>query len=75
MTTPEFTSLSIPKIRYWREMAIISLMVMELSWVVPWYRSLTPATYAATIWRVFFVLLGVILLDNLSTRMMKFLTL
>jgi hypothetical protein len=75
MTTPEFTSLSIPKIRYWREMAIISLMVMELSWVVPWYRSLTPATYAATIWRVFFVLLGIILLANLSTRLMNFLNL
>jgi len=75
MTTQEFTSLNIPKIRYWRELAIISLMVMELSWVVPWYRSLTPATYAAGIWRVFFVLLGILLLANLSTRLMNFLDL
>jgi len=75
MTTQEFASLRIPKIRYWRELAIFSLMVMELSWVVPWYRSLTPETYAVTIWRVFFVLLGFLLLAHLSTRLMNFLDL
>jgi hypothetical protein len=50
-------------------------MVMELSWVVPWYRSLTPVTYAVSIWRVFFVLGGIILLSNLSTRAMNYLDL
>jgi len=75
MTTQEFSSLQIPKIRYWRELAVFALMVMELSWIVPWYRSLTPATYELTVWRVFFVLLGFLLLANLSTRLMNFLDL
>ena len=75
MTIQEITSLRVPQIRYWRELAIISLMVMELSWVTPWYRSLTPETYAISIWRVFFVLLGILLLANLSTRLMNFLNL
>ena len=75
MTTQELTSLQIPKIRYWRELAVLALMVMELSWIVPWYRSLTPATYEVTVWRVFFVLLGLLLVANLSTRLMNFLDL
>jgi hypothetical protein len=75
MTIQEFTSLRIPQIRFWRELAIISLMVMELSWVAPWYRSLTPETYAMSIWRVFIVLLGFLLIANLSTRLMNFLNL
>jgi hypothetical protein len=75
MTTQEFTSLELPKIRYWRELALLALMVMELSWIVPWYRSLTPATYELTVWRVFFVLLGLLLVANLSTRLMNFLDL
>lgn len=75
MTSQEFTSLRLPEIRYWRELAILALMVMEISWVVPWYRSLTPATYAVGIWRVFTVLLGIMLVANLSTRLMNFLDL
>jgi hypothetical protein len=75
MTTQEFSSLELPKIRYWRELAIVALMVMELSWIVPWYRSLTPATYEVGVWGVFFVLLGILLLANLSTRLMNFLDL
>ncbi|MGB7095305.1 MAG: DUF4129 domain-containing protein [Anaerolineales bacterium] len=75
MTIQEFTSLRVPQIRFWRELAILSLMIMELSWVAPWYRSLTPETYAMSIWRVFIVLLGILLLANLSTRLMNFLNL
>lgn len=73
MTTPELTAFKLPRIRYWRELSIIALMVMELAWVVPWYRSLTPATYAVSLWRAFFVLAGIILLANISTRAMNFL--
>jgi hypothetical protein len=75
MTAQEFTSLEVPKIRYWRELALFALMIMELSWIVPWYRSLTPATYEVSVWRVFVVLLGLLLLANLSTRFMNFLDL
>ncbi|MFN2198167.1 MAG: DUF4129 domain-containing protein [Anaerolineales bacterium] len=33
-------------------MAILAQMVMELAWIVPWYRSLTMGTYSAEPWRV-----------------------
>ena len=42
----------------WREVAILGVIVMELSWVVPWFRSLTPATRAVVPWRAFVVLGG-----------------
>jgi hypothetical protein len=75
MAAQELTTLRIPQIRYWHELAIVSLMVMELSWLVPWYRALTPETYAVSIWRVFFVLFAIILLANCSTRAMNYLDL
>ncbi len=75
MAVQELTPLRLPKLRYWRELAILSLMVMELSWVVPWYRSLTPETYALSIWRAFFVLFAILVLANLSTRIMNYLDL
>ncbi len=75
MTTQEFSGLRIPQIRYWRELSILALMVMELAWIVPWYRSLTPATYAISMWRVFFVLFGILIAAHLATRVTNFLDL
>jgi hypothetical protein len=75
MAVQELTSLRLPQIRYWRELAILSLMVMELSWVVPWYRSLTPETYAVSIWSAFIVLFAILVMANLSTRIMNYLDL
>ncbi len=34
-----------PNFRFWRELAGFSLLAMGLSWVVPWFRSLSQATY------------------------------
>lgn len=64
-----------PHLRAWREIAVAALMVMELCWIVPWYRSLTPATYAATPLRAFSVLGGVLLGTSLLLRSMNFLRL
>lgn len=75
MATQELTNLRIPQIRYWRELAILALMVMELSWIVPWYRSLTPATYSLSIWRVFLVLFAFMLSAHIATRIMNYLDL
>jgi hypothetical protein len=75
MTTQELSLIRLPQIRYWRELSILSLMVMELSWVVPWYRSLTPETYAVSVWRAFFVLFAILLLAHLFTRLMNYLDL
>jgi hypothetical protein len=75
MAAQELTTLRMPQIRYWHELAIVSLMAMELSWLVPWYRSLTPETYSVSIWRIFIVLFAIILLANISTRIMNYLDL
>lgn len=75
MATQELSSLRIPQIRYWRELAILALMVMEISWIVPWYRSLTPATYVVPMWTVFFVLFGFLITAHLAARLMNFLDL
>jgi len=75
MTTQELSNFKLPKIRSWRELSIIALMYMEISWVVSWYRSLTPATYDISLARVFLVLMGILLLANVSTRVMNYLDL
>jgi hypothetical protein len=36
------------RVRPWREMAILCLLVMDLCWLAPWFRTLTPATHAAS---------------------------
>lgn len=65
--------LNLPRWRPWREITILALIVMELSWIVPWYRSLTPATYATSILRVFLVLGGLILMAHATVRLMNYL--
>lgn len=59
--------------RPWREATILALVVMELSWIVPWYRSLTPATYAVEPVRVFLVLGGIYVGVHLVVRLTNFL--
>lgn len=66
-----------PSLRWrpWRELAILGLMVMDISWIVPWYRSLTPATYAVSSARAFFILFGILFGIHLVVRIMNFLRL
>jgi hypothetical protein len=61
-----------PRYRPWRELAILGLMVMELAWVVPWFRSLTPATYATTALRAFFVLLVMMGFAHILVRFLNY---
>jgi len=67
------TGMRRPDWRPWRELALFSLMVMELCWLVPWYRSLTPATYAARSGWVFLVFGSIILSVHLVVRFMNYL--
>jgi hypothetical protein len=60
-----------PQIRPWREVAILMLMIMEVSWVTPWFRSLTPATYAIEPVLAFLVLLSLMAVSHLSVRSME----
>ena len=64
--------ISQPHFRPWREVAILGIVIMELSWVVPWFRSLTPATQAVAPGRAFIVLGGVFVIAHLLVRFMNF---
>lgn len=62
-----------PRLRLWKEMAILAQMVMELAWIVPWYRSLTGGTNQAGTWRVFTIFLVIMLVFHWAARLMNFL--
>jgi hypothetical protein len=63
-----FTQTS-PRLRPWRELAILGLLVMDLCWLAPWFRTLTPATYASPPLRVFLVFGLVLFSVNWSARL------
>jgi hypothetical protein len=63
------------QLRPWREIALLALMVMEVSWVTPWFRSLTPATYTVPAWQVFLILFSMMLVAHLTARLLAFLKL
>ena len=75
MSADTLTSLRIPSFRPWRELALLAMMVMELCWVVPWFRSLTQATYAVPPGKAFLVLAGIMLGFNWIVRLMNYLNL
>ena len=59
MTTRTATQgLRLPEIRFWRELAALALLEMEMSWTVPWFRSLSIATFENPTARVFATLYG-----------------
>jgi len=54
----------------WRELALLMLVGMEISWVTPWFRSLTPATYAVSPVRGALILAGIMLVSLWAVRLM-----
>ena len=44
------------RVRLWRELAALACLGMTLTWSVPWFRSLSQATYAISSVRVFIIL-------------------
>jgi hypothetical protein len=61
--------------RPWREITLIMLMIMEVCWVVPWYRSLTPATFSIGISKAFIIFFSMILAAHLIVRFVNYLRL
>jgi hypothetical protein len=59
------------RINPWREIAIFMIIVMEVCWVTPWFRSMTSQTYAVNETRVFAVLLLMVLFSHLLVRTME----
>jgi hypothetical protein len=64
-----------PSWRPWREIALLMLMIMEVSWVVPWFRSLTPATYSASALNSFIIFFAMMLLAHTIIRFLNYLRL
>lgn len=59
----------------WRELSVLMVILMEVCWVTPWFRSLTAATYGVDSWRVFLVLISLVLCTYLLIRIMDYLRL
>lgn len=64
--------VSLPQWKPWREVAILGLIVMELCWIVPWFRSFTPATHAVSPVRAFLILGSMLLSVHLLVRWMNY---
>ena len=64
--------VTLPHWRPWREVAILALIVMDLSWIVPWFRSFTPATHANSSARAFLILGSILLSAHLLARWMNY---
>ena len=68
-------AFSLPAFRPWREISILAIIIMEMCWLVPWFRSLTPATYATDPLRAFVVFAGIVLSSHWLSRGMNYLQL
>jgi Domain of unknown function (DUF4129) len=63
------------QINPWRELLVFSILLMEVSWVTPWLRSLTATTYGVGSFRVFVGLTITVLFTYLLMRIMDHLSL
>jgi hypothetical protein len=50
-------------------------MIMEACWITPWFKSLTPETYAVQSLRVLVILICIVLFSHLLVRLMDYLKL
>jgi len=55
----------------WHELGMISLVLMELTWVLPWFRSITPSIQANQGQSSFFMLLFFLLLVTYANRVLR----
>ena len=61
------------RVNPWREIAILMIILMEVSWITPWFRSLTPETYAINSLRVLIVLAIIVFASHFFVRVMDYL--
>jgi hypothetical protein len=69
------TNFSPVRINPWRETAILMVILMEVCWITPWFRSLTPETYAVSSSRILMYFFSVVLFSHLLVRLMDHLRL
>jgi len=61
------------RVNPWRELSILMVILMEVCWVTPWFRSLTPRLSAVSPVRGFIILFGMILFSHLLVRTINYL--
>ena len=66
----KLANIKLPKLNLWHEVALIGVMFMQLSWIVVWYRSLTPGTAGIPSARAY-VVFGFVLL--VTTNVLRYL--
>ncbi|GAB4499645.1 MAG: hypothetical protein OHK0052_15020 [Anaerolineales bacterium] len=66
---------AVPKLRAWRELALLAQTSMEVCWIAPWVRALAPSFYATSPSRTFFTLLACMLSAQAFARALNFLNL
>lgn len=59
----------------WREVSILMLIIMEVSWITPWFKVLTPQIYTVHPWLVWIILMVNVLFSHLLIRIMEYLQL
>ncbi len=55
-----YTSVSATGIDLWQELPRVSVMIMELSWLVPWFQVITLAVKDQPAWLIGLILFGVL---------------
>jgi hypothetical protein len=68
-------TLSPIRLNSWREIAILMIIIMDVSWITPWFRSLTPETYAVDSVRILMIFSCTILFSHILIRSMDYLCL
>jgi len=61
------------RVNLWREIAVLMIILMEVSWITPWFRSLTPETYAINSLRVLIMLAIIVLGSHFFVRILDYL--
>jgi len=63
---------ALPRLSLIRELTYLAFVAMELCWIVPWYRALTPASAAIPLWTAFGLLALLMLVPIYAGRLMSY---
>jgi hypothetical protein len=68
VSAENLTDVKLPPFNPWGELSVLAVLIMQLSWIVPWYQSLTMATSRTSSLLPFSVLGSIFVLTYISTR-------
>jgi hypothetical protein len=71
--TLKLSNIKIPRLNAWQEVALLGVMFMQLSWILPWYHSLTPTTRSLSPLRVLAILGMMLIVTALLARALTYL--